>query len=175
MGWVMTFSAGAPDWASRPLGRPHSGTLAGRPAQLLPPTGTVKYRGLRLVAFTISTCGIGSSCYETGVKNGTWLMPDGTIIFVVRGMSLKSEFRVGIASVRWHLGRTARRSLPKGLTRLSWRICCVRGQLRYSNWLTKLVMVQAPSTEPTKSRGPTAVSPRTARHRPHPRHTGRQN
>jgi len=32
-----------------------------------------------------------------GVKNGTRLMPTNTILFVVRGMSLKSEFRVGIA------------------------------------------------------------------------------
>jgi type I restriction enzyme, S subunit len=34
---------------------------------------------------------------ELGLQNGTRLMPSGTIIFVVRGMSLKSEFRVGIA------------------------------------------------------------------------------
>jgi type I restriction enzyme S subunit len=34
---------------------------------------------------------------DLGVQNGTRLMPENTIIFVVRGMSLKSEFRVGIA------------------------------------------------------------------------------
>jgi type I restriction enzyme, S subunit len=32
-----------------------------------------------------------------GVENGTRLMPKDTILFVVRGMSLKTEFRVGIA------------------------------------------------------------------------------
>src|SRR4051812_8111083 len=34
---------------------------------------------------------------KLGLQNGTRLMPQDTIIFVVRGMSLKSEFRVGIA------------------------------------------------------------------------------
>ena len=34
---------------------------------------------------------------ELGLKNGSRLMPKDTIIFVVRGMSLKTEFRVGIA------------------------------------------------------------------------------
>ncbi len=32
-----------------------------------------------------------------GLENGTRLMPEGSILFVVRGMSLKTEFRVGIA------------------------------------------------------------------------------
>jgi type I restriction enzyme S subunit len=31
-----------------------------------------------------------------GANNGTKLVPKGTVLFVVRGMSLKSEFRVGI-------------------------------------------------------------------------------
>jgi type I restriction enzyme S subunit len=34
---------------------------------------------------------------ELGIRNGTRLMPTNTILFVVRGMSLKTEFRVGIA------------------------------------------------------------------------------
>lgn len=34
---------------------------------------------------------------ELGIQNGTRLMPRNTILFVVRGMSLKSEFRVGIS------------------------------------------------------------------------------
>lgn len=33
---------------------------------------------------------------ELGVNNGTRLMPENSILFVVRGMSLKSEFRIGI-------------------------------------------------------------------------------
>ena len=32
-----------------------------------------------------------------GLANGTRLMPTGTILFVVRGMSLKKEFRIGVA------------------------------------------------------------------------------
>lgn len=34
---------------------------------------------------------------EEGVSNGSRLMPMNTILFVVRGMSLKTEFRIGIA------------------------------------------------------------------------------
>ncbi|MBY6277755.1 restriction endonuclease subunit S [Symbiobacterium thermophilum] len=34
---------------------------------------------------------------QLGLENGTRLVPQGAVIFVVRGMSLKSEFRVGIA------------------------------------------------------------------------------
>jgi len=34
---------------------------------------------------------------KLGVENGTRVVPEGSILFVVRGMSLKSEFRVGIA------------------------------------------------------------------------------
>jgi type I restriction enzyme S subunit len=32
-----------------------------------------------------------------GVQNGTRVVPEGSILFVVRGMSLKTEFRVGVA------------------------------------------------------------------------------
>lgn len=35
---------------------------------------------------------------ELGAKNGTRLLPKDSILFVVRGMSLKSEFRVGITT-----------------------------------------------------------------------------
>ena len=35
---------------------------------------------------------------ELGVRNGSRLVPKNSIIFVVRGMSLKSEFRIGIAA-----------------------------------------------------------------------------
>src|SRR5690606_36551233 len=35
---------------------------------------------------------------EAGANNGTRLVPKGTILFIVRGMSLKSEFRMGITT-----------------------------------------------------------------------------
>ncbi|MGJ8640736.1 MAG: restriction endonuclease subunit S [Opitutaceae bacterium] len=35
---------------------------------------------------------------EAGLKNGTRLVPKDSILFIVRGMSLKSEFRMGIAT-----------------------------------------------------------------------------
>lgn len=36
---------------------------------------------------------------QEGAKNGTRLVPDGTILFVVRGMSLAKEFRIGISQI----------------------------------------------------------------------------
>src|SRR5262245_46972063 len=35
---------------------------------------------------------------EEGARNGTRLVPKDTILFVVRGMSLKTEFRMGITT-----------------------------------------------------------------------------
>ncbi|UYK83879.1 restriction endonuclease subunit S [Xanthomonas sacchari] len=35
---------------------------------------------------------------EEGVRNGTRLVPEGSILFVVRGMSLKAEFRMGLTT-----------------------------------------------------------------------------
>ncbi|WP_182878422.1 restriction endonuclease subunit S, partial [Vibrio harveyi] len=35
---------------------------------------------------------------ELGAQNGTRTVPEGTILFVVRGMSLKNEFRVGLTT-----------------------------------------------------------------------------
>lgn len=40
-----------------------------------------------------------------GVRSGSRLVPPGTLICVVRGMSLKSEFRVGIAAVKLAFGQ----------------------------------------------------------------------
>ena len=40
-----------------------------------------------------------------GVRSGSRLVPPGTLICVVRGMSLKSEFRVGIAAVELAFGQ----------------------------------------------------------------------
>ncbi|MFN8445064.1 MAG: restriction endonuclease subunit S [Caldilineaceae bacterium] len=48
-----------------------------------------------------------------GVENGTRLMPENTIIFVVRGMSLKSEFRVGIARRPMTFGQDCKAIIAK--------------------------------------------------------------
>jgi type I restriction enzyme S subunit len=50
---------------------------------------------------------------QLGAENGTRLVPKGTIIFVVRGMSLTSEFRVGIAQREVAFGQDCKALLPK--------------------------------------------------------------
>lgn len=48
-----------------------------------------------------------------GVENGSRLVPEDTILFVVRGMSLKSEFRIGIARRPLAFGQDCKALSPK--------------------------------------------------------------
>jgi type I restriction enzyme S subunit len=48
-----------------------------------------------------------------GAANGTSLVPAGTIIFIVRGMSLMSEFRVGITMREVAFGQDCKALMPK--------------------------------------------------------------
>src|SRR5262249_38279399 len=60
-----------------------------------------------------------------GVRNGTRLAPPGATIFVVRGMSLKSEFRVGVAQRPVAFGQDCKALVPyKGVDPryLGWAI-----------------------------------------------------
>jgi restriction endonuclease S subunit len=50
---------------------------------------------------------------QLGLENGSRLMPENTIIFVVRGMSLKSEFRVGIAKRPMAFGQDCKAIVAK--------------------------------------------------------------
>ncbi|MGA5193381.1 restriction endonuclease subunit S [Streptomyces exfoliatus] len=49
---------------------------------------------------------------ELGSENGTRLVPAGTIIFVVRGMSLTSEFRVGLTKREVAFGQDCKALVP---------------------------------------------------------------
>lgn len=50
---------------------------------------------------------------ELGLHNGSRLVPEHTIIFVVRGMSLKTEFRVGITKRPVAFGQDCKALVPK--------------------------------------------------------------
>ncbi|MFE2434481.1 restriction endonuclease subunit S [Streptomyces sp. NPDC059409] len=52
------------------------------------------------------------SVTELGAQNGTRLVPKGTILFVVRGMSLTTEFRVGIAEREVAFGQDCKALIP---------------------------------------------------------------
>lgn len=47
-----------------------------------------------------------------GVKAGSGLVPEGTTLFVVRGMSLKSEFRIGVAARDMAFGQDIKALIP---------------------------------------------------------------
>lgn len=49
---------------------------------------------------------------EAGVKAGSRLVPKGSILFVVRGMSLKKEFRVGRAGTSLAFGQDCKAIIP---------------------------------------------------------------
>lgn len=50
---------------------------------------------------------------QLGAENGTRLVPAGTIIFVVRGMSLTSEFRVGLTQREVAFGQDCKALIPQ--------------------------------------------------------------
>jgi type I restriction enzyme S subunit len=49
---------------------------------------------------------------DLGVSNGTRIVPRGTVLFVVRGMSLEKEFRVGVAQREVAFGQDSKAILP---------------------------------------------------------------
>ncbi len=49
---------------------------------------------------------------DLGVESGTRLVPTGSVLFIVRGMSLKTEFRVGIAQRPLTFGQDTKAILP---------------------------------------------------------------
>lgn len=51
---------------------------------------------------------------ERGVAAGSRLVPAGTVIFVVRGMSLKTEFRVGVSTRELAFGQDCKAIVPAG-------------------------------------------------------------
>ena len=48
-----------------------------------------------------------------GIENGTRLVPENTVLFVVRGMSLKTEFRVGISRCPVTFGQDCKALIAK--------------------------------------------------------------
>jgi type I restriction enzyme, S subunit len=52
------------------------------------------------------------SLTELGAQNGTRLVPEGSILFVVRGMSLTTEFRVGVAQREVAFGQDCKALIP---------------------------------------------------------------
>ncbi|MFG2327535.1 restriction endonuclease subunit S [Streptomyces sp. NPDC048568] len=52
------------------------------------------------------------SVTELGAQNGTRLVPEGSILFVVRGMSLTTEFRVGFAQREVAFGQDCKALIP---------------------------------------------------------------
>lgn len=49
---------------------------------------------------------------DLGIGNGTRVVPSGTVLFIVRGMSLKTEFRVGVAQRPLAFGQDTKALIP---------------------------------------------------------------
>lgn len=83
-----------------------------------PSTGEAKYWGGNIPWITASSLHdfqIKTSermITELGLLNGSRLVPKGSILFVVRGMSLKTEFRVGIAQNAVAFGQACKAIIP---------------------------------------------------------------
>lgn len=71
-----------------------------------------------------------------GAANGTRLVPKGAILFVVRGMSLKTEFRIGVAQREVAFGQDCKAIIVDG--RVPWATVAV-GLLAESDAVLQLV------------------------------------
>ncbi|MBK7538831.1 MAG: restriction endonuclease subunit S, partial [Myxococcales bacterium] len=86
-------------WSSRPLRDCAVWFSGGTPNKATPRYwgGTIPWISAKsITGFFISNS--EDRVTEDGARNGTRLVPPNTILFIVRGMSLKSEFRIGITT-----------------------------------------------------------------------------
>jgi type I restriction enzyme, S subunit len=103
------------EWRTRPL-RDCAKWLSGG----TPSTSNPDYWGGDIPwisAASLSEFRIGDSdrrITALGAANGTRLVPPGAILFIVRGMSLKSEFRIGIATREVAFGQDCKALLSAG-------------------------------------------------------------
>lgn len=89
----------ANEWTSRPLRDCATWSSGGTPSKGNPNywNGSIPWISAKsLTGFFISDS--EDKVTEAGSVNGTRLVPANTILFIVRGMSLKSEFRMGITT-----------------------------------------------------------------------------
>lgn len=85
-----------------------------------PPTANPRYwngdipwiSAASLKAFEISDS--DRNVTELGISAGTRVVPRDTILFVVRGMSLKKEFRIGITTTEVAFGQDCKALIPRG-------------------------------------------------------------
>lgn len=61
---------------------------------------------------TFWLCSSERTLTELGVQNGSRMVPEGTVLFVVRGMSLKKEFRVGVSVRPLAFGQDCKALVP---------------------------------------------------------------
>jgi type I restriction enzyme, S subunit len=87
------------DWTSRPLRNCATWYSGGTPSKGNPKywNGSIPWISAKsLTEFFVHDS--EDKVTEAGAENGTRLVPKNTILFIVRGMSLKSEFRMGITT-----------------------------------------------------------------------------
>ncbi|WP_197043712.1 restriction endonuclease subunit S [Saccharothrix sp. NRRL B-16314] len=106
-----------PDWDVVELGRIGTWLSGGTPSTANPAywDGEIPW----ISAASLKSFEIGESerrVTELGARSGTRKVPSGTVIFVVRGMSLKNEFRVGVTNREVAFGQDCKAILtPAGV------------------------------------------------------------
>lgn len=104
---------GVGSWRSVPLGEAGTWLSGGTPSTSNPAYwgGDIPWiSGASLKSFRITES--ERRLTPVGAKAGSRLIPEGTILFVVRGMSLKSEFRIGIAARDMAFGQDIKAIIP---------------------------------------------------------------
>ena len=106
-------TATAIEWGTRTLGSLGKWLSGGTPSRSNPEYwgGDIPWISAKsLTSFRVSE----SDRYvtEAGLHNGTRSVPPGTLLFLVRGMSLKSEFRMGITTARVAFNQDVKAIVP---------------------------------------------------------------
>lgn len=106
-------STASRSWPMRPLGACGTWLSGGTPSTARPEFWSGDIPWITASSLTnFYLCHSRRRVTEEGLRNGTRLVPAGTTIFVVRGMSLRSEFRVGIATRPVAFGQDCKAVVP---------------------------------------------------------------
>lgn len=103
-----------PDWRGVSLGAAATWYSGGTPRTTSPEYwgGTIPWiSAASLDDFHVSES--NRRVTELGAASGTRLVPEGTVLFVVRGMSLKSEFKIGITRRVVAFGQDCKALIPR--------------------------------------------------------------
>ncbi|MBK9260593.1 MAG: restriction endonuclease subunit S [Polyangiaceae bacterium] len=138
-------------WPSRPLAQCGRLLSGGTPSKSNPDFwgGSLPWFSSKEIrSFELSEAELNVT--ELGAQNGTNLIPPGTVLFVVRGMSLAKEFRVGVTTVPATFNQDVKAIVPSADVDSRYLTRCLM-------WLEPMVLSQAEESSHGTKRLPSHI------------------